>query len=226
MESTPAAPVPADVKPAEAARLTMASSAAAASAPSATGVNVGAHANPGSPQDDGRESLRLAQGVVLTAQGISVQHLDRLLGGELLAATPRLPWSQLLRRTYGFDVLRCGCGGRLRLVTAITDKAVARAILTHLGLPADARWARGRDPTLVYDDLESPWDGPADRAGGAKEDLSADTLTADEVPDYVVPTESGVWRFVCDVGTALSAILLASDRCPTCHHRRTSGCSC
>ena len=107
------------------------------------------------------------KGVVLTAQGISVQHLDRLLGGELLAATPRLPWSQLLRRTYGFDVLRCGCGGRLRLVTAITDKAVARAILTHLGLPADARWARGRDPTLVYDDLESPWDGPADRAGGA-----------------------------------------------------------
>ncbi len=167
MKSTPAAPVPADVKLAEAARLTMASSAAAASAASATGVNVGAHANPGSPQDDDRESLRLAQGVVLTAQGISVQHLDRLLGGELLAATPRLPWSQLLRRTYGFDVLRCGCGGRLRLVTAITDKAVARAILTHLGLPADARWARGRDPTLVYDDLESPWDGPADRAGGA-----------------------------------------------------------
>ena len=59
-------------------------------------------------------------------------------------------------------MLRCGCGGRLRLLTAITDKAVARAILTHLGLPADASWARGRNPTLVYDDLESPWDGPAD----------------------------------------------------------------
>jgi hypothetical protein len=158
MESTPAAPVPADVKPAEAApqRVTLASSAAAPSAASATGVNVGAHANPGSPEDFGRESLRLAQGVVLTAQGISVQHLERLLGGELLAATPRLPWSQLLRRTYGFDVHRCGCGGRLRLVTAITDKAVARAILTHLGLPVDARWSRGRDPALVYDDLESP----------------------------------------------------------------------
>ncbi len=44
-----------------------------------------------------------------------------------------------------------------------------RAILTRLGLPADASWARGRDPILVYDDLESPWDGPAgcaERAGG------------------------------------------------------------
>ncbi len=75
--------------------------------------------------------LCVSRGVVFTAQGISVQHLDRLLGGELLA--------------------------------------VARAILTHLGLLADASWARGRDPTLVYDDLESPWEGPADcaeRAGG------------------------------------------------------------
>ena len=93
--------MPADLKPAEAARLTMASSAAAASAASATGVNVGAHANPGSPRDDGRESLRLAQGVVLTAQGISVQHLDRLLGGELLAATPRLPWRSKARSSAG-----------------------------------------------------------------------------------------------------------------------------
>jgi hypothetical protein len=44
-----------------------------------------------------------------------------------------MPWAQLLRQTHEFDVLRCACGGRLRLLTAITDKAVARAILTHLG---------------------------------------------------------------------------------------------
>ncbi len=75
-----------------------------------------------------------------------------------------MPWSQLLSRTYGFDVLRWGFGGRLRLLTAITDKAVARAILTHLGLPADASCARSRDPTLVSDDLDGPWDGPADCA--------------------------------------------------------------
>ncbi len=60
----------------------------------------------------------------------------------------------------------------------------------------------------------------------AKEDLSADTIPANEEPEDLVPAESGVWRFVCDVGTALSAILLAADRCPTCRHRRTSGCSC
>ncbi len=58
-----------------------------------------------------------------------------------------------------------------------------------------------------------------------KADLSADTIAANEA-EYVVPEESGVWRFVCDVGSALEAILLASGRCPTCNHRRTSGCAC
>lgn len=108
-----------------------------------------------------RERPRLAEGVVLTPQGLSVAHLDRLVGEGLLAVAPRLPWAQLLRRTYGFDVLACaGCGGRLRLLTAITDKAVARAILTHLGRPADELRARTRDPTVVHDDLEDDWDRP------------------------------------------------------------------
>ncbi len=108
-----------------------------------------------------RESARLAEGVVLTPQGLSVAHLDRLVRAGLLAVAPRLPWAQLLRRTYGFDVLACaGCGGRLRLLTAITDKAVARAILTHLGRPADELRARTRDPTVVQEDLEDAWDGP------------------------------------------------------------------
>lgn len=109
------------------------------------------------PAHDGYESLRLAQGIVLTSQGISVRHLDRLLGGELLAVAPRLPWAQLLRRTHGVDALRCACGGRLRLLSAITDKAVARAILAHLGLPADVLRTRVRDPTVQHDELDRPW---------------------------------------------------------------------
>jgi len=121
--------------------------------------------SPGLPEQERRDSLRLADGVVLTPQGISIKHLDRLLGGELLAVAPRLPWAQLLRRTHRFDVLRCdACGGRLRLLTAITDRTVAHAILTHLGLPTDVPSARGRDPTLEHDDLESPWDASDDRA--------------------------------------------------------------
>jgi hypothetical protein len=36
------------------------------------------------------------------------------------------------------DVLACpDCGGRLRLLATIADRAVVETILTHLGLPAD-----------------------------------------------------------------------------------------
>jgi hypothetical protein len=91
----------------------------------------------------------LAGSVAITDFGISVRHLDRLLGGLLMATSPRLPWAQLLRRTYATDVLGCtGCGGRLRLMSAITSRPVARRILEHLGLPAEevAPRPRSRDP--------------------------------------------------------------------------------
>jgi len=65
------------------------------------------------------------------------------------AAAPRPPpagdvrprhaaWAELLRRSFGLDVLACAeCGGRLRLVATIaTPRAIAR-ILTHLGLPLE-----------------------------------------------------------------------------------------
>ena len=79
--------------------------------------------------------LRLAVGKVeLTHQGISVRHLDRLVGGLLLATSPRVAWATLLRRPHGCDVLACGgCGGRLRVLNAITEPAIARKILDHLG---------------------------------------------------------------------------------------------
>lgn len=39
------------------------------------------------------------------------RHLDRILGGALLATTPRVDWARLLRRTVGLDVgcWRSGC---------------------------------------------------------------------------------------------------------------------
>jgi len=85
--------------------------------------------------------------VVLTEFGISVRHLDRLLGGSLLATSPRLDWAKLLRRTFGIDALRCPhCAGRLRLLAAITETETARKILDHLGLPAGSTVARARSP--------------------------------------------------------------------------------
>ena len=51
---------------------------------------------------------------------------------------PHTPWAELLRRTFEIDVLACPeCGGRLRLLATIEDSAVARRILSHLGLPTE-----------------------------------------------------------------------------------------
>ena len=44
----------------------------------------------------------------------------------------------MLRRTFAIDVLACPeCGGRLRLLTTIEERAVVEKILRHLGLPVD-----------------------------------------------------------------------------------------
>jgi hypothetical protein len=91
--------------------------------------------------------------VEITDFGISVRHLDRLLGGLLLATSPRLDWATLLRRTYAVDVLACvRCGGRLRLLSAITERATAKKILDHLGLPVEPSGSRSRpwDPAELW----------------------------------------------------------------------------
>lgn len=47
----------------------------------------------------------------------------------------RYLWSQLMRRVFGVDVLRCGhCHSRRRLVSLITERSVIVRILAHLGL--------------------------------------------------------------------------------------------
>ena len=51
----------------------------------------------------------------------------------------RLPWAELLRRTFQVDVLTCSkCGGRRQVIAYITEPPVVRAILNHLGLPSRA----------------------------------------------------------------------------------------
>jgi hypothetical protein len=38
---------------------------------------------------------------------LSVRHWDRLLGGVLYAATSRIDWARLLRRSMDIDALKC-----------------------------------------------------------------------------------------------------------------------
>lgn len=62
-------------------------------------------------------------------------------GAQPIAGRQRpgaLRWAELMRRTFGFDVLACPrCGGRLRLIALIEHASVIQRILRHLGLPTE-----------------------------------------------------------------------------------------
>jgi hypothetical protein len=95
--------------------------------------------------------------ILLAPNILAVAHWNRIMGGLLYAASPYLPWAQLLRRSFDVDIEQCAkCGGRIRLIQSVTEPTVARAILERLGFPTEAPIAaRARDPTdgdEVYDD--------------------------------------------------------------------------
>ena len=62
-------------------------------------------------------------------------------------------WAELMRRSFGFDVLACPrCGGRLRLIALIEEASVIERILRHLGLPTEVPEPRSaRAPPLPLD---------------------------------------------------------------------------
>jgi hypothetical protein len=57
-------------------------------------------------------------------------------------------WADLMRRTFGIDVLACPrCGGRFRLIALIEEASVIERILRHLHLPTEVPTPRpGRAP--------------------------------------------------------------------------------
>jgi hypothetical protein len=68
-------------------------------------------------------------------------------------------WAELMRRSFGFDVLACPrCGDRLELIALIDNPSVIRRILSHLGLPTEVPAARpARPPPLPMGDRDT-WD--------------------------------------------------------------------
>ena len=65
------------------------------------------------------------------------QAMTRFCVPPLRPPSGRFPWAELIRRTFP-DALDCpNCGGTLSVIAYITELAVARKILTHLGLPAE-----------------------------------------------------------------------------------------
>ena len=72
-------------------------------------------------------------------------------------------WAELMRRTFGLDVLACPrCGGRLRLVALIEQASVVQRILRHLSLPTEVPMPRpARAPPRRLETLEDESrDGP------------------------------------------------------------------
>ncbi len=86
---------------------------------------------------------------------------ERLIGGALYAATPRLDWASLLGRSFEVDVLECPkCHGRLRVLAVITEREPVQRVLAHLGVPTEAPpLARARDPADDLDATEAPGQG-------------------------------------------------------------------
>jgi hypothetical protein len=94
--------------------------------------------------------------IALAPNVLSVRHWDRLVSGALYAATPRLDWPSLLRRSFDVDVMKCPkCQGRLRVLAVITEREPVQRILAHLGVPTAAPpLARARDPADELDEAE------------------------------------------------------------------------
>jgi hypothetical protein len=104
-----------------------------------------------------RELAPLGPATLQTPNILSVKHWSRLLGGLLYAASPRVDWATLLRRSFDVDVLTCAQGGgRVRVLGEITKPPMVRLILESLGLPAEAPVAaRARDPTELLGDQDA-----------------------------------------------------------------------
>jgi hypothetical protein len=69
----------------------------------------------------------------------------------------RLDWAALLKRVFAVDVMQCArCAGPMRVIAFIEDRSIVKAILAHLGLPADPLpTARAQSPPTA-DLFEGP----------------------------------------------------------------------
>ena len=82
------------------------------------------------------------------ATTISVQQWGRLADGALFAWSRRLDWARMMKRTWGFDALKCPkCARRMHVVATITEPDVVKKILDHLGVRSTPLpHAPARDP--------------------------------------------------------------------------------
>ena len=81
---------------------------------------------------------------------LSADHLARIQGGLLYAATCAVPWAILHARTFDHDVLECPrCGGRLWVRAVIVDPDVAGRILASLARSSNSCSPFSRGPPVA-----------------------------------------------------------------------------
>jgi len=96
------------------------------------------------PRDRGVASAESADDTVrLVPDRIFIDWIDVTQAASARKEEPvlqrRVPWAELLRRVFEVDALCCPkCGGRMRILSAITDPTVAARILQWLVLPSRA----------------------------------------------------------------------------------------
>lgn len=109
------------------------------------------------------------------------EYSNAVRGRRLRDAPPRAPetveprprrvvsqrWRELIRRIYEVDPLRCPCGGELRVIALVTERAVVEAILRHLGL-----WPPPERPPRSPRARPSPAPAPAPAPASAEDEDS------------------------------------------------------
>ncbi len=108
------------------------------------------------PRGPSSRLLAPSAALPLAPNVLSVKHWSRLLAGALYAASSRIDWPTLLRRSFDVDILACTkCGGRLRVLGQIIEPSLVRLVLESLGLPAEVPpVACARDPTDLLSENE------------------------------------------------------------------------
>ena len=83
----------------------------------------------------------IAKSGAASAKGAGVR------GGAASMPSGRIDWARLLWRVWAVDVLLCpGCGGRMTMIAALTERAGIVRVLEHLGVSTEVpRMQRSRD---------------------------------------------------------------------------------
>lgn len=75
---------------------------------------------------------------------IAYRREERRTEPDTVAATSvpepkRKQWTELMRRAFGYELLRCTkCGGKMQLLGCIIHQSAIAKILSHLGLPCES----------------------------------------------------------------------------------------